>query len=64
MNTTLERAKLFLQESRQELKRVNWPTKQETIRYTIFVVVFSVAFSAFLGVFDFAFLTGIENLIV
>ncbi len=64
MTMTLEQVKLFLQESRQELKRVNWPTKQETIRYTIFVVVFSIAFSVFLGIFDFAFLTGIENLIV
>jgi preprotein translocase subunit SecE len=50
----------FLQESKQELKRVNWPTKDETKRYTLFVIVFSVVFAAFLGLLDFGFLRTLE----
>lgn len=50
----------FLQESKQELKRVNWPTKDETKRYTLFVILFSVAFAIFLGLLDFGFLHALE----
>ncbi|MEK7630400.1 MAG: preprotein translocase subunit SecE [Patescibacteria group bacterium] len=51
-----EKLKIFLQESRQELKRVNWPSREETTRYTIFVIVFSISLSLFLGLVDFIFL--------
>ncbi|MFH0806175.1 MAG: preprotein translocase subunit SecE [Candidatus Brennerbacteria bacterium] len=50
----------FLQESKQELKRVNWPTKDETKRYTLFVILFSVVFAAFLGILDYGFLNALE----
>lgn len=58
------RLKIFLQESRQELKRVNWPSRQETIRYTLFVIGISILVAAFLGVFDFIFLRVLEAIIV
>ena len=45
----------YFQESRLEFKRVNWPTRQETIRLTVMVIVFSLMFSVFLGVLDIAF---------
>lgn len=51
----VQRLKQFLQESRQEFKRVNWPTFAETRRLTLIVIGLSVAFSLFLGVLDFAF---------
>ncbi len=47
--------KLFLQESRQELNRVNWPTRQETIRLTLIVIGLSLGVAAFLGILDFIF---------
>ncbi len=50
------RLKNFLQEARQEFKRINWPTRQETIRYTMFVVIFSLGMALFLGLLDFIFL--------
>ena len=50
----------FLQESKQELKRVNWPTKDETKRYTLFVILFSLAFALFLGILDYGFLRTLE----
>ena len=50
----------FLKESKQELKRVNWPTKDETKRYTIFVILFSLVFALFLGLLDHGFLRALE----
>ena len=52
-----------MQESRQELKKVNWPSKTETIRYTLFVVFFSIVLSIFLGVLDFGFVRALELVI-
>ncbi|MFH1162274.1 MAG: preprotein translocase subunit SecE [Candidatus Jorgensenbacteria bacterium] len=57
----IERAKLFLQESRQELRRVNWPTREETMRYTVFVIVLSLGFAVFLGVLDFVFMQALQR---
>jgi len=54
----------FLQETRQELKRVNWPSKQETIRYTTFVIVFSFVFALFLGVLDYGFVYVLEHAVL
>ncbi|PIP23293.1 MAG: preprotein translocase subunit SecE [Candidatus Nealsonbacteria bacterium CG_4_10_14_0_2_um_filter_38_17] len=45
----------FLKEVRMELKKVNWPTKQETFRYTLIVMGISVAVAIFLGGIDFVF---------
>ncbi|MEW6617600.1 MAG: preprotein translocase subunit SecE [Patescibacteria group bacterium] len=59
-----ERINIFLQESRQELKRVNWPTRAETVRYTLFVVGFSIGIAVLLGIIDFAFLKGLDRLVV
>ncbi len=53
----------FIQESKQELKKVNWPTREETIRYTLFVIGFSVGLSAFLGILDFVFLQILQRMV-
>jgi len=45
----------FLQEVRIELKRVTWPTRQQTIKYTLIVIGLSLAVAAFLGGLDFLF---------
>jgi len=45
----------FLKEVRLEMKRVNWPTRQETIRYTMIVIGISIAVAVFLGGLDFIF---------
>ncbi len=50
-----EKIKLFLQESRQEFKRVNWPTLRETRRLTLIVIGFSLGIALFLGVLDVIF---------
>ncbi len=45
----------FLKEVHLELKKVTWPTRQETIKYTTVVIAFSLAVATFLGGLDFLF---------
>lgn len=45
----------FLKEVRLEMKKINWPTRQETIKYTFIVIGVSFAVAAFLGGLDFLF---------
>lgn len=54
----------FLKEVRLETKKVNWPSREETLRNTILVLVFSIVVAAVLGVFDFVFTNILEKLIL
>ena len=45
----------FFGEVVSELRRVTWPTREETTRLTILVLVVSVAIGIFLGVVDIGF---------
>lgn len=45
----------YIKETRIELKKVTWPTRQETIQYTLAIVISSAAIAVFLGGMDFAF---------
>ena len=51
----LNRIIIFLKEARLELKKVSWPTRNQTVRYTVAVVAMSLAVAAFLGGLDFLF---------
>ena len=42
----------FVKEVRGELKKVAWPTRQETVRYTIIVFVTLVLLTAFVAGLD------------
>ncbi len=53
----------YLKETKTEFKHVNWPTKSQTILYTMIVVVISVIVAYVLGLFDFAFARLLEKLI-
>lgn len=60
----LERITTFLKESRIELKKVTWPTRQETVRYTMTVIVISIAIAFFLGGLDFIFQWVLNNFVL
>ena len=45
----------FLKEARIELKKVTWPTRAQTIRYTVAVIAMSLVVAAFLGGLDMLF---------
>ena len=48
-----KKIKAFFSEVKSELKKVNWPTKKDTIRDTITVIGVSVVLAAFLAGVDF-----------
>ena len=53
----------YLKETKTELKHVIWPSRSQTIYYTLIVIVLSVAVAYYLGIFDFIFSRGLEKLI-
>ena len=44
----------YIKESRVELKKVVWHTREETIRHTLTVIIMSGALALFLGGADYA----------
>ena len=54
----------FIQEARQELRRVNWPTRAETVRLALIVVGMSLGLALFLGLFDYLFTIGITRFFI
>ncbi len=45
----------YLKDSKEELKKVSWPTRKETWKNTWIVIGFSLFFAAFLGALDYLF---------
>lgn len=43
----------YIKNSIKELKKVSWPTKEQTIKNTFLVVGISLGVAAFLGLVDF-----------
>jgi preprotein translocase subunit SecE len=49
----------YLAESRAELKKVSWPTRQEALKHTLIVIGMSLFVAFFLGLLDFIFAKGL-----
>lgn len=47
----------------QELKKVNWPTRKETTRYTLGVLGLSFAVAIILGLIDFGLIRSMAAII-
>lgn len=43
----------YFRTSKEELEKVSWPSKQDTLRYSTLIVVGSVAAALFFGALDF-----------
>jgi len=54
----------FIKEAREELKKVSWPTREQTVRYTGLVIGVSLAVALFLGILDMIFSSGISKFII
>jgi len=54
----------FLKEVRLEMKKVNWPTREKTIKYTLIVVGISAVIAAYLGGLDILFTTLLEKFVL
>jgi preprotein translocase SecE subunit len=53
----------YLKDTRGELNHVAWPTRVQTIIFTILVIVLSILISLYLGFFDFLFTTGLGKVV-
>lgn len=53
----------YFKDTKAELKHVVWPSKAQTVGYTLAVIILSVLVAYFLGVFDFIFSRGLEKLL-
>jgi preprotein translocase subunit SecE len=58
------RIKNFFAESRQELRHVNWPTREEAIRLTTVVIGISLGLAVFLGFFDYIFTAALKSFLI
>ena len=56
--------KQFFEESRQEIRHVNWPTRSEAIRLTTIVIGIAVGLALFLGFFDWLFTNLIKTFVI
>ena len=55
-----DRARTFLTEVRNEMKRVTWPTRREVYATTVVVILVSIFFGLYLWVVDMLLSTGIH----
>ncbi|MDO8481847.1 MAG: preprotein translocase subunit SecE [bacterium] len=53
----------YIKDTQGELRYVAWPTRLQTIVYTILVILISIFIALYLGLFDFIFTTGLRNTI-
>jgi len=45
----------FIREAKAELMKVNWPTKKQTMNYTLIIIGVSIVVALFLGGLDYVF---------
>lgn len=60
----MQRAITFLKEAKAELTRVNWPTRKQIGRYTLLVILISLAVAIFLGGLDYFFSSLVERFLI
>jgi preprotein translocase subunit SecE len=54
----------YLRQSRNELTKVVWPSRQTATRYTLAVIAFSIALAVFIGAIDYGFAQVIQKVIL
>ncbi len=53
----------YFRDVKAEMRHVSWPSRQTTIMYTFVVVAVSLIIAVYLGLLDFIFRIGIEQVI-
>jgi len=59
----MEKTIQYIKEVIEEGKKVTWPTRKQTIFFTIAVLIISMITAYFLGFFDFLFAQGLKILL-
>lgn len=60
MAKPLDQSKLLAGDIIGELKKVTWPTREQTIRLTFIVIFISLIIGAYIGIIDFLLAKGLE----
>ncbi len=53
----------YFREAREEMRKVAWPSRRETMRNTLYVVGISFAIAAFLGLVDYILNIGLQTIL-
>jgi preprotein translocase subunit SecE len=53
----------YIRESIAELKKVTWPSRKQTVNYTLLIIGISLILAALIGVVDFLLTLGVEKVI-
>ncbi|MEK7167400.1 MAG: preprotein translocase subunit SecE [Patescibacteria group bacterium] len=53
----------YIKDSKNELKKVTWPSKKEVKQHTLLVIGVSLGVALFLGVVDYILTFGLEKII-
>jgi preprotein translocase subunit SecE len=53
----------YFKEAEAELKKVSWPSRQDTIKHTLIVIGVSAAVAAFLGLVDYLLVLGLNQVL-
>lgn len=54
----------YIRSTKLEVKNVTWPTRAETLRFTLLVLAVSALIAAYLGLLDFFFINILERFIL
>ena len=54
----------YLKETKGEMNHVSWPTRGQTILFTVVIIAISFFTAAFLGFFDFVFSFLLDTFII
>jgi len=60
----IQKTQSFFKEVYIEMRKVNWLTRSELLRYTLIVVAVTIIVAAFLGGLDYLFSTLIKRFII
>ncbi len=52
----------YLREVRAELRHVSWPSRRQTITYTIVVIIVTLITATYLGLWDYLFAALIQRI--
>ncbi len=59
----MKRLFAYLKESKAEFNKVTWPTRKETINYSILVVIISILIAIFIGLADYILNLGVVEIL-
>jgi preprotein translocase subunit SecE len=53
----------YIRETRGEMRKVTWPTREDSQRLTLIVIAVTIVMAIFLGVLDFGFSRAVQALV-